>query len=169
MRAVAAALLAVGAAASSGAAQAPTSIPVSTPLSAVDPNNGERVALDPSKGPMHVVFMATWCRPCLTELPALFDLEERWKSEGYRLFLVAVSTRQTAEKLQELQAREPVPGRLLFDADGSVAAAFGAANIPAHVLVDRRGGIVARLSALDAEFKTAVERLVRQEGRSPRP
>jgi thiol-disulfide isomerase/thioredoxin len=167
--AVAGALLAVAAASMAGAAQAPTTIPTSAPVSAVHPKSGERVMLDPSRGPMHVVFMATWCRPCLTEMPGLSDLEERWETEGYRLFLVAVSTRQTADKLLELQAGEPIPGTLLFDADGSVAAAFGAANIPTHVLVDRRGNIVSRAGALDAAFKTAVERLVRQEGRAPRP
>lgn len=151
------------------AAEAPASISMSPAVSAVDPETGERVAFDPSKGPMHVVFMATWCRPCLTEFPKLFDLEDRWKADGYRLFLVAVSTRQTIDRLKEFQAQEPLPGRLLFDADGSAAAAFGAANIPMHVLVDRRGEIVARSGIVDAEFKTAVERLIRQEGRAPRP
>lgn len=150
-------------------AEAPVSIPTAPAASAIDPKTGERVALDPAKGPMHVVFMATWCRPCLSDLPRLFDLEDRWKSDGYRLFLVAVSSRQSMDKLREFEAREPIPGRLLFDADGTVAASFGAANIPMHVLVDRRGGIVARSGALDEAFKTAVERLVRQEGRAPRP
>jgi peroxiredoxin len=151
------------------AAEAPVSIPTSPAPSALDPATGARVALDPSQGPLHVVFLATWCQPCLTEMPKLFDLEDRWKADGYRLLLVAVSTRQTAARLKEFQAQETLPGRLLFDADGSAAAAFGAANIPTHVLVDRRGAIVARAGTLDAEFKTAVERLIRQEGRSPRP
>jgi hypothetical protein len=47
-----------------------------------------RVVLDPSHGPMHVMFMATWCQPCLAEIPKLVDLEDRWKAEGYRLFLL---------------------------------------------------------------------------------
>jgi cytochrome c biogenesis protein CcmG, thiol:disulfide interchange protein DsbE len=163
------ALLIASGASVAPAAEAPASIPMSPAPSTVDPKTGERVVLDPAKGPMHVVFMATWCRPCLSEFPKLFDLEDRWKADGYRLFLVAVSTRQTVDRLKEFQAQEPLPGRLLFDADGSAAAAFGASNIPMHVLVDRRGEIVARSGIVDAEFKTAVERLIRQEGRSPRP
>jgi peroxiredoxin len=163
------ALLVAAGARNAPAAEAPASIPTSPAPSAVDPATGERVTLDPTKGPMHVVFLATWCQPCLTEMPKLFDLDDRWKADGYRLFLVAVSTRQTAARLKEFQAQEALPGRLLFDADGSAAATFGAANIPTHILVDRRGAIVARAGTLDAEFKTAVERLIRQEGRSPRP
>jgi peroxiredoxin len=159
-------LLAVGLIAGATlAAEAPSRIPAPPPA-AVDPVTGERVPLDFAAGPMHVMFIATWCQPCLAEIPKLFDLDDRWKSDGYRLFLVAVSTRQTADRLKSFGTAHPHPGRLLFDADGSVATAFGAANIPAHVLVDRRGTVVARAGAIDAAFKSAVERLVRQEGRA---
>jgi peroxiredoxin len=102
----------------------------------------------------------------MAEIPRLADLEDRWKPDGYRLVLVAVATRQTADRLNELTAHEPLPGRLLFDANGSVAAAFGAATIPTHVLVDRHGRIVARSGVLDAGLSQSVERLVRQEGRA---
>lgn len=151
------------------ASEAPASIPTAPAPSAVDPATGERVALDPAQGPMHVMFLATWCRPCLSEIPRVFDLEDRWKPDGYRVFLVAVATRQSADRLKAFAAEGPLPGRLLFDADGSVAAAFGASNIPAHLLVDRRGAIVARAGDVDAAFKAAVERLIRQEGRAVRP
>lgn len=146
------------------AADAPPSIAAS--LTAMDPASGGVIALDPAQGPMHVVFIATWCRPCLAEFPKIADLEDRWKADGYRVFLVAVATRQTQERLRELLAQGPLPGKLVFDADGSVAAAFGAATIPTHALVDRRGRIVARAGALDPAFTQAVERLVRQEGRA---
>jgi len=148
------------------AADPKASIPLAPSLTAIDPVTGDAVALDPSQGPMHVVFIATWCRPCMEQMPKLVDLEDRWKPEGYRLFLVAVATRQTPDRLRELLAQGPLPGRLLFDANGAVASAFGAATIPAQALVDRSGRIVARAGALDAEFKQVVERLVRQEGRA---
>jgi peroxiredoxin len=156
-------LLSVGVAA---AADPPTSLPMSPVLTAIDPKTGEAVALDPSQGPMHVAFIATWCRPCMAEIPKLTDLEDRWKPDGYRLFLVAVATRQSQDRLREFAAQGPLPGRLLFDASGAVASAFGAATIPMQVLVDRSGKIVARSGPLDAAFAEAVERLVRQEGRT---
>jgi cytochrome c biogenesis protein CcmG/thiol:disulfide interchange protein DsbE len=147
------------------AADPPASIPVAPALTALDPATGAPVAIDPAQGPIHVMFIATWCRPCLAELPKLADLEERWKADGYRLFVVAVPTRQSADRLRELAGQEPVPGKLLFDSGGAVSAAFGAATIPMHALVDRKGRIVARSGVLDPAFHQAVERLVRQEGR----
>ena len=148
------------------AADPPASIPTSPALTAIDPKTGDAVALDPSQGPMQVSFIATWCKPCLAEIPKLTDIEDRWKPDGYRLFLVAVQTRQTQDRLRELSAQGPLPGRLLFDSTGAVASAFGAATIPMQVLVDRKGRIVARSGPIDASFAQAVERLVRQEGRN---
>jgi peroxiredoxin len=148
------------------AADPPESIPTAPALTAIDPATGDSVALDPSKGPLHVVFVATWCRPCLAEFTKLADLEDRWKADGYRLLLVAVPTRQTPDRLREFLSQGPLPGRLLFDADGSVSAAFGAATIPTHLLVDRQGRIVARAGTLDPAFAQAVELLVRREGRA---
>ena len=146
------------------AADTPASIGLSPALTAIDPGTGAAVPLDPSQGPMHVVFFATWCRPCLSELPKLVDLEDRWKPDGLHMLLVAVATRQTPERLRAWQGEQPTPGRLLFDADGSLVAALGASTLPMHVLVDRHGHIVARSGALDPAFAQAVERLVRQEG-----
>ena len=159
---------AVLAAASYAAADAPPPARASAGLSALDPATDERVALDWAAGPTHIAFIATWCRPCLEEVSRLFDLQDRWKADGYRLLLVALPTRQSVPRLKEFLGQGPVPGRLLFDADGSVAKAFGVATIPAHVLVDRDGRIVARTGALDEAFTQAVERNVRQAGR-PRP
>jgi peroxiredoxin len=133
---------------------------------AQDPVTGDTVTLDPTRGPMHLVFLATWCRPCLAELSKLADLEDRWKPDGYRLFLIAVTTRQTADRLREFRAQETLPGRLLYDADGSVAAALGASVLPTHLLIDKSGRVVARTNGLDPAFTKSVEKLMRDEGRA---
>jgi peroxiredoxin len=153
-------------AATAAAADAPPPDRAPSGLAALDPATGDKVALDWAAGPTHVAFFATWCRPCLEEVPRLFDLQDRWKADGYRLLLVALPTRQSPERLKEFLSQGPVPGRLLFDGDGSVGKAFGITTIPAHVLVDRTGRVVTRAGALDETFTQAVERSVRQGGRS---
>ena len=163
VRAVAGALLLAG---SLARADAPPPSAAPPGLSAIDPATDDRVALDWAEGPTHVAFFATWCRPCLEEASRLFDLQDRWKADGYRLVLLALPTRQSVPRLKEFLAQGPVPGRLLFDGDGSVSKAFGITTIPAHVLVDRGGRVVARSGALDEAFSQAVERAVRQAGRT---
>lgn len=166
---VAAVLIAASLAAAARAdGTAPSPAPSLAGLSAIDPDTGERVALDLGSAPTHVAFFATWCRPCLDQVPGLFDLEDRWRVDGYRLLMIALPTRQTPERLKRFRDEGPIPGRLLLDADGSVSKAFEVGTIPSHALVDREGRIVARAGVLDASFREAVERLVRQEGRAPR-
>jgi cytochrome c biogenesis protein CcmG, thiol:disulfide interchange protein DsbE len=165
-RAFAAIVLALAVGSSAIAAEAPAALPSGRVLTAIDPATGAAAPLAPSSGPMLLAFTATWCRPCLADLAKLADLEDRWKPEGFRLFLIAVATRQTPDRLRELAEKEPLPGTLLFDADGSVASAVGASDIPAYLLVDRRGRIVARSAVIDPAYKQAVERLVRQEGKA---
>lgn len=163
--AAAAGLLAASLAAAAPASAPPGSVPLDPPLTAQDPKTGESVSLDPRSGPMHVLVMATWCRPCLAQVPALFDLEDRYKPDGYRLFVVAVPTRQSAERLRQFASENPVPGRLLLDTTGTVTAALGVTTIPTNVLVDGAGRIVARSESCGPDFARAVARLVEQEGR----
>lgn len=163
--AAAAGLLAASLAAAAPASAPPESVPLDPPLTAQDPKTGESVPLDPRAGPMHVVVMATWCRPCLAQIPALFDLEDRYRPDGYRLFVVAVPTRQSAERLRRFALENPLPGRLLLDATGTVTAALGATTIPTNILVDRAGRVVARSESCGPDFVHAVARLIEQGGR----
>jgi thiol-disulfide isomerase/thioredoxin len=116
--------------------------------SLADPVSGEEVTVR-SGGLLHLVFFATWCPPCLEEFPGLADLEARWQDDGYDLVLVAVPTRQTTERLRELIASRRPPGRVLFDATGTVTADLMVRDVPTHILLDAEGREIARAGALE--------------------
>ena len=88
------------------------------PVELEDPATGSRVELSAGAPALHVVLFATWCPPCVDELEELAELEARWGEHGYRLILVAVSTRHTPSKLARFAEQRRTPGRLLLDADG---------------------------------------------------
>jgi cytochrome c biogenesis protein CcmG, thiol:disulfide interchange protein DsbE len=142
-------------------AQTPTSLAQSRlPLSLQDPNTGRTVRIEPGAKALHLVFLATWCRPCVEEFRRLGDLEARWAGRGYRLVLVAVATRQTAERLTRFASERQPPGILLFDVDGGVQAALSADGLPTHVLLDASGMEVARSGHLAPALEKAVEGLL---------
>lgn len=141
---------------------------VRLPVNLADPVNGGMVELKAESPVLHVVFLATWCPPCVEELPRLVELEDRWKGRGYRLMVVAVATRQTPERIDAFRREREVPGRLLFDADGRLERDWQAAQLPTHVLLDAEGREVLRKGKLDAEFEAAVERSLVRRG-APRP
>lgn len=116
--------------------------------------------LAPGAPVLHLVFFATWCPPCMEELPRLAELEARWGEGGYRLVIVAVQGRQSPERLARFVKDERPPGRLLFDSTDRARAACGAERIPAHVLVNADGEVIHRAPALEPEVEETIERLV---------
>ena len=130
------------------AAQAPAPATVPFPLRLQDPMKGVPLEVAGGARLTHLVFFATWCPPCLAEMPRLQELEATWGRQGYRLVLVAVQTRQTAERLQAFVTNEEPPGKIGLDADGAVQKAAGVEDLPAHVLLGPDGTVHFRAGAL---------------------
>lgn len=129
-------------------------------LRLTDPRTGETTVLEHGPEALHIVFIATWCPPCLEELEALSDLHDRWRHRGYRLVVIGVRRRQTAERLSRLASNQVVPGRLLFDGEGIAQRRFGAESLPTHVVVDAGGKVVLRVDNLDDGVEQALEELL---------
>lgn len=123
----------------------------------LDPRTGTTAVLGRGAPVMHVAFFATWCQTCLDELERLSELEDRWRGEGYRLVLVAVPSRQNAERLAAFAEERTLPGRLAFDEAGTLTALLSADRLPTHVLLDSTGAEIARAETAD-QIAAALER-----------
>jgi thiol-disulfide isomerase/thioredoxin len=137
-------------------------------LHLVDPARQSEVVLEPGSTALHLVFFATWCPSCVDELDGLADLQARWEERGYRLVLIAVHTRQSAERLVRFSAERHPPGELLLDSGGVAAATLGAKSLPTHLLLNEEGEVILRASALDAGLVQSIEKLMRDEDREQR-
>jgi hypothetical protein len=87
------------------------------------------------------------------------------------LVLVAVRTRQTADRLARFAAERRPPGELLFDSTGDAARTLRADGLPTHVLFDASGAEIHRAPSLEDGLVKALEAhmrgLGRQRGRRP--
>jgi len=126
--------------------------------------NAGPVTIEPGSPVLHLVFFATWCPPCVEEQPALADLEARWRSAGYRLVLVAVPARQTAERLAAFAQESKPPGKIGFDASGAAQRAFGVDHLPAHILLDKSGNELYRSGKLDDGLRAALQKALGATG-----
>lgn len=91
--------------------------------------------------PVVINLWATWCPPCLREMPVLL----RGQQEHTDIHYVFVNQGETAVQVQAYLARHGLRlQHVLLDPKGQVAAAFGASAYPTTLFFDARGRLVAR-------------------------
>ncbi|MGI9336781.1 MAG: TlpA disulfide reductase family protein [Gammaproteobacteria bacterium] len=87
-------------------------------------------------------FWATWCPPCLEEMPSMDGLEKRYEDRNFAV--VAVSTdKEGADIVQGFVDRLGVGFVVLLDPEQRVAGEYGAVNLPVSFLLDREGRVIA--------------------------
>ncbi|MFZ9407453.1 MAG: redoxin family protein [Burkholderiaceae bacterium] len=91
-------------------------------------------------------FWATWCPPCVEEMPELSELHQRHADRGFGVFGIGIDS---PSKIAEFQAKTPVSYPLAVGGLGAteLARAFGnqGGMLPFSVLIDRDGRIRERL------------------------
>ena len=120
------------------------------------------VADFPGKG-LVINLWATWCPPCVAEMPALDRLATALAAEGI-LVLPLSSDRGGEPVVRAFYERTRLSKlRIWLDPRGAATRALGARGLPTTVIVDRTGRERARLegdAAWDApEFLAAIRRL----------
>jgi peroxiredoxin len=100
---------------------------------------GETVRLSDSAGRVRLIdFWATWCPPCVEEIPMLKELHETYREQG--LQILAISD-ESAEVVQAFVEENEVPYPNLID-PGDVSSEYRVLGLPTAYLLDRDGHIV---------------------------
>lgn len=84
-------------------------------------------------------FWATWCPPCVEELPSLNRLQQRYAGRDLRI--VSVDFRETPSQMAEFLQRTPVEFPILMDRDGKLALDWGVFSFPSSFIIDRQGAV----------------------------
>jgi thiol-disulfide isomerase/thioredoxin len=90
-------------------------------------------------------FWATWCPPCLEELPDMAALSKRLAGRGFHM--VAVSQDNDWQTLQSFFARSggvPPGLTVALDPGGRLASMYGTEKLPETYVIGRTGRVLAR-------------------------
>ncbi len=107
---------------------------------------GKPLSIANYKGKLVLVdFWATWCGPCVGELPNVLKTYEKYHSKGFEI--IGVSLDNDRDKLTQFIKDKGVTWRQYFDGKGwqnKLARQYGIDSIPATFLLDGTGKILAR-------------------------
>jgi peroxiredoxin len=111
------------------------------PLFARTDLNGNTVDLKVLRGQVVLLdFWASWCAPCIVEIPHLIDLQKRFGSQGLRV--VGVSMDDSAAPVKSLQERFAFNYPLLMG-DAKFGNLYGGVlGLPVRFLISRDGKII---------------------------
>lgn len=119
---------------------------------------GDAIDLSKMAGKVVLVdFWATWCGPCIAELPNMQKAYTSYHDKGFEI--IAISLDNEKEPLEAFIKENKMPWPQAFDGKGwqnEIAAQYGITSIPATFLVGKDGKIVAtdlRGAALEAAIE----------------
>jgi peroxiredoxin len=88
-------------------------------------------------------FWATWCEPCLAELPHLRALYDKYRARGVVVLAVSMDGPETVADVPSYAKRNGMNFPVLLDEDSRIASIYNPKkSAPFNVLIDRSGKIV---------------------------
>jgi len=90
--------------------------------------------------PVLVNLWATWCPPCLAELPVLNNIQETYGGKG--LVVIGVAGDEDTTAVARFLEQHPVNFEVLLDPKGVIGTEYQITGYPETFLIDREGRLV---------------------------
>ena len=134
-----------------------------------------KMATQPDRHAVLLSFFATWCQPCMKELPLLEEVYQKYKDKRIKFFLVDITeaTRNNPgygdmPKAGPFLKEKGVSMQILFDTRGTVMQRYNAQTLPRLFVMNgnreltflRRGFHDGEEEKFKNELSTEIERLL---------
>jgi len=109
-------------------------------------NAGGTTSLDDLKGKYtYIDIWATWCGPCIAEIPSLKKLEKQYHGKNIQFLSVSIDDKKDHQKWKDMIKERELGGIQLFADnvwDSKFVADYYVKGIPKFILLDPQGNIV---------------------------
>lgn len=93
--------------------------------------------------PVLVNLWATWCPPCIAEMPLLNEISRRYAQRG--LVVLGIAADEDRSAVESFVQEHPLGFEVLLDPRGAVGTEYAITGYPETFLIDREGRIFAKL------------------------
>ena len=118
--------------------------PLSAPVITLRNLEGRNINLDEWKGKLRLInFWATWCAPCLNEMPLLVNVQKQYGARGLQIIGPALDDAEPVKKLAA-ELKLNYPGMADYNTADAAMRRLGnpEGGLPYSVLIDAQGRIV---------------------------
>lgn len=124
--------------------------------------DGKKIEIDDFAGKFVLVdFFATWCEPCMNEMPRISRHYEKYHSKGLEVIGISLDTDRDA--LDQYLARADFAWPVIHDSDENpletLQMKFGISQLPTMLLLNKEGTVVS-LEAHGAELDRLLQMLL---------
>ena len=127
--------------------------------------NGQELSLKKYRGQVVLLdFWATWCFPCLAEIPHIKKVYDKYKDQKF--VVIGISLDSSRVMLEEYIEKENITWHQFLDEGGTVAKMYNVSGIPATFLIDGEG-IIRKVKLRGNALEAAVAELVKENLAKP--
>ncbi len=126
--------------------------------------SGKKTDLSKEKGRLVIVhFWATWCPPCVEEIPALSDFWDAYKGRA-DIALYAISVDKDWKTIDEFSKKNPNRLPLYRDINAATSRRFGSTQYPETYVTNKNGRVLYRVQGAvqwsDPEVRRRIQQLL---------
>jgi peroxiredoxin len=118
------------------------------PMFSLPDTSGHNVSLADFKGKYILIdFWATWCGPCMAEMPNVKKAYDQYKDKGFGIIGVSLDRPDSQELWKKVISRDQLAWIQVSDLkwwNSKAALAYNVNSVPANFLVDPQGKIIAK-------------------------
>lgn len=126
-------------------------------------DHGRTITRDNFGGKLLVLnFWATWCPPCIEELPSLDMFQRQFGPQG--VVVLGISVDRNEKLYRRFLERVHVSFDTAMDPDANIATNYGTFQFPESYIIDRSGKVVEKIISnqnwMDLDFLARVRRML---------
>ena len=107
--------------------------------------DGKKVSLSEYKGKVVLVnIWATWCPPCVDEMPSMEKLYQKFKGKNFEILAVSIDE-PGLKAVAPFMKKSNLTFPALIDSEGTIKAVYGITGVPESFIIDQQGILIKKI------------------------